>query len=82
MKEFLSAALPWICIGLILALCAYRHSLQKEDSSGEHRAGGHLLDGLCIGLCIGTALDSGSLVYWMLLWLIVGLCLRKEKKSA
>lgn len=36
MKEFLTAALPWICIGIGIALCAVNHfNLKKAKEDGK-----------------------------------------------
>jgi hypothetical protein len=50
MTDFILAALPWVAIGVSVAILAV----------GRHRrtAKNHLTDGMCVGMCIGAALGS------------------------
>ena len=82
MKEFMMAALPWICIGIAIALLAASHGMAKKakDSGKEH--GNYMTEGMCLGMCVGTALGDNGLIYGMLLGLVVGMLIKKEWMSA
>ena len=80
---FLRAALPWIAVGLLLALlCARRAGKkQKEKPSGDYGT-----EGMCLGMCLGTAIGSSlgnntgiGISLGMLLGLAVGTCMQKEQ---
>jgi membrane glycosyltransferase len=90
MKEFFTAALPWVAIGLSIALLSVNHSKQKkrrQDDSPEQRkksTDNHMTDGMCIGMCIGALLGSTGVVplgtgisFGMLLGLCFGMMIQK-----
>ena len=58
MKEFISSALPWILMGIALAILAVNHCLeqQKEEKRGERIA-----LGAALGLMLGVALNGCGL---------------------
>ena len=73
MKEFFSAAFPWVAIGLsiaiILANAVKRERIKVRDESGEDKASGdkkaadnHMTDGMCIGMCIGVVVATTGVV--------------------
>ena len=71
--EFLSAALPWIAMGLLLAIFFARaaHGKKKEEDHGS--------EGMALGLCFGVALSTAlhinvglGMMAGMLLGLLVG----------
>ena len=80
MKEFIMEALPWICIGIAIALCAANYCVAKkaEDSDTEYE--NYMTEGMCLGMCAGTALGGNGLVYGMLVGLVVGMFIKKEKE--
>ncbi|BAL00474.1 hypothetical protein OBV_32750 [Oscillibacter valericigenes Sjm18-20] len=60
MKEFLTAALPWVVIGVCVALLAVNRKKQKankenrrakDDKSDEN----HMTDGMCAGAAFGSS---------------------------
>ena len=56
MREFAAAALPWIVIGIAVAvLLAYR-----GKKKGEYET--CMTEGMCIGMCIGTAIGSSGIL--------------------
>lgn len=80
MMDFLLAALPWIVMGLSLAIFFANGGGKKEkqDTYGT--------EGMCIGMCLGTALgavfgyNTGlGISMGMLLGLAVGSSIRKEE---
>ena len=80
--DFLRAALPWIAIGLLLAVffarSAGRKKIEKEyDNYGT--------EGMCLGMCFGTAIGTAlgnntgiGITLGMLLGLSVGTSIKKE----
>ena len=52
---FIHAALPWVAIGLFLAVLAVRnsHREKEKDKSGDYGT-----EGMCLGMCLGTALGT------------------------
>lgn len=79
--DFLMAALPWIAMGLLLAIFFARSTDNKKGR--EHDDYGS--EGMCFGMCFGVAL--GNALGWtgiginlgMLLGLAVGMCIPKKK---
>ena len=80
MKEFMMAALPWICIGIAIALFAVNHGSAKKAKDSDKEYGNYMTEGMCLGMCVGTALGGNGLIYGMLLGLVVGMLIRKEKE--
>ena len=81
--EFFSAALPWIAMGLLLAIFFVRGaSAKKKDSEKPDDYG---TEGMCLGMCFGTALgtslfdNSGlGISLGMLIGLAVGSSIHKK----
>ena len=77
--DFLSAALPWICIGLLLAIVSaqnFRKGKKKETYSSEG-----LALGMCLGTAVGTALGNNiaiGLPLGTLIGFIIGSLIEKE----
>ena len=80
MKEFISTALPWICIGITIALFASNHRATKKAKADGKECRNYMTEGMCLGMCVGTALGNNGLVYGMLVGLVVGMCIKKEKE--
>lgn len=78
MKEFMMAALPWICIGFAIALFAANHGTAKKAKADEKAHGNYMTEGMCLGMCIGTALGENGLIYGMLAGMIIGMNIEKE----
>ena len=78
MNEFLMAALPWICIGIAIALFAVNHSAAKKAKENDKEYGNYMTEGMCLGLCVSTALGGNGLIYGMLLGLVVGMLIEKK----
>lgn len=58
MGDFITAALPWVVIGLAAAFfCAAR--IKRK---GEEYERNYMTVGMCIGMCIGTALGSTGII--------------------
>ena len=83
MKEFMMAALPWVVIGLALAvLCA---AGIKRRSAQEAQGRNCMEEGMCIGMCVGCALGASGVVslalglsLGMLLGEVIGMQIKKD----
>ena len=80
MKEFMMAALPWICIGFAIALFAASHGTAKKAKDSDKEYGNYMTEGMCLGMCVGTALGENGLVYGMLIGLVVGMLIKKDNE--
>ena len=80
--DFLSAALPWICIGLLLAIFfAKSNRKKKENKKKENYSTEGLALGMCFGVAIGTSLGNNTgigLSLGMLAGLVIGSCIEKK----
>ena len=72
-NDFMSAALPWIAMGLLLAIFFARaaHGKKKEEDHGS--------EGMALGMCFGVALSTAlrinvglGMMAGMVLGLLVG----------
>ena len=82
---FLRAALPWIAVGLLLAVFFARGTgkKKKEEQTGDYGAEGMCL-GMCFGTAIGTALGNNTgigISLGMLLGLAIGTGIKKEGRD-
>ena len=83
--DFLRAALPWITIGLFLAVFAARSEREKK---GEEQKDDYGILGMCLGMSFGTAIGTAlgnntgiGISLGMLIGLAIGTCIRKENLS-
>ena len=83
--DFLRAALPWIAVGLLLAVLAARDAgkNKKEEKTGDYGT-----EGMCIGMCLGTAIGTAlgnntgvGISLGMLIGLAIGTCIKKGNPS-
>ena len=83
--DFIRAALPWIVMGLLLAVyfarCAGKK--KKEEQTGDYGA-----EGMCLGMCFGTAIGTAfgnniaiGLPLSMLFGLAIGSSIKKEEQN-
>ena len=82
--EFLRAALPWIAMGLLLAVFAARGARSKKyDKAADFGTEGMCL-GMCFGTAIGTTLGNNTgigIMLGMLLGLAIGSGIRKKVRD-
>ena len=80
--DFLSAALPWICIGLLLAIFFAQSARKKKDKNKkENYSTEGMALGMCFGVAIGTAFGNNTgigLPLGMLAGLVIGSCIEKK----
>ena len=81
--DFLRAALPWIGMGLLLAVYIAGSVKNKEEQSANFGT-----EGMCLGMCFGTAIGTAfgnniaiGLPLGMLLGLVIGSSIKKEEQS-
>lgn len=78
MKEFFMAAVPWICIGLAVALFAANNNAKKKPEDSESKSGNYMMEGMCLGMCAGSALGGNWLSFGMLIGMVIGMCIKKK----
>ena len=83
--DFLSAALPWICIGLLLAIFFAKSTGKKKDHKNKEN---YSTEGMALGMCFGTAIGTAfgnntgiGLTLGMLTGLAIGSCIEKKKND-
>ena len=87
--DFLSAALPWICIGLLLAIFFAQSVRKKKDKKKDNKKNENYgTEGMALGMCFGTAIgislgnNTGiGLSLGMLAGLVIGSCIAKKKND-
>ena len=79
--DFLRVALPWIAIGLFLAVFFARSAGNKKK---EKEIDNYGTEGMCLGMCFGTAIGAAlgnntgiGITLGMLLGLAVGTGIKK-----
>ena len=83
--DFLRAALPWIAVGLLLAVLAARGAGKKKK---EEKTGDYGTEGMCLGMCLGTAIGTAlgnytgiGISLGMLIGLAIGTSIKKGEQS-
>ena len=83
--DFLRAALPWIAVGLLLAVLAARGAGKKKK---EEKTGDYGTEGMCLGMCLGTAIGTAlgnytgiGISLGMLIGLAIGTSIKKEEQD-
>lgn len=80
--DFLRAALPWIAVGLALAVLCARGAgkARKKEPASDYGT-----EGMCLGMCLGTAIGTAfgnhtglGISLGMLIGLAIGTCIKKE----
>ena len=79
--DFIMAALPWIAMGLLLAIFCVRSATEKRKSDQKDENYG--TEGMCLGMCFGTAIGAAldnigiGISLGMLIGLAIGTCMKK-----
>ena len=79
---FLRAALPWVAMGLLLAVFFARSAGKEKKKEQPDNYG---TTGMCLGMCFGTAIGTAlgnhtglGITLGMLIGLVVGSSIKKE----
>lgn len=79
--EFMRAALPWIALGLLLAVLFGRGIKRKKDKDKREN---YTSEGMSLGMCFGVAIGSAAhidiglgLMAGMLLGYVIGSYIQK-----
>lgn len=92
LKDFLAAALPWVCMGLALAFgmkylsaeqARRNAAVTEEEKRAAERRSQNLVTGICIGECLGIALAQAfqlNIAYGISLGMLAGVAFGAAKK--
>ena len=80
--DFMSASLPWIAMGLLLAIFFAKaaHGKKEKENKEDHGSEGMAL-GMCFGVALSTALHINvglGLMAGMVIGLLVGSGIKKK----
>ena len=85
--QFLRAALPWVAMGLLLAIFCVR-SANKKKQKDEKPADNYGTEGMCLGMCFGTAIGTSlgnntgiGISMGMLIGLAIGSSIPKKDRG-
>ena len=81
MKDFITAALPFLCMAIALALFFVLQSKKKNDADSEakeSKPGNYKIEGMCIGMLLGLLIGSKFMTIGMLLGLLIGSSIKKK----
>lgn len=80
--SFLTAALPWVCMGLLLAIFFAKSARKKKDNQmKENYSTEGMALGMCFGVAIGTAFGGNTgigLSLGMLVGFAIGSLIEKD----
>lgn len=86
MKDFLTSALPWLCLGAVIALLIvlyivnYRAHRKAEKENREYD--NYANAGMCVGLITACLLfGTGYMVFGMLGGMAIGMCIPKHRRN-
>ena len=84
---FAKAALPWVAVGLLLAVFCARGA-GKKKSGKEEKTENYGTEGMCLGMCFGTALGTAlgnntglGISLGMLIGLAIGSAIEKKAQD-
>lgn len=84
---FAQAALPWVAVGLLLAVFCARGA-GKKKSGKEEKTENYGTEGMCLGMCFGTAIGTAlgnntglGISLGMLIGLAVGSAIEKKTQD-
>ena len=84
---FAKAALPWVAVGLLLAVFCARGA-GKKKSGKEEKTENYGTEGMCLGMCFGTAIGTAlgnntglGISLGMLIGLAVGSAIEKKAQD-
>ena len=84
---FAKAALPWVAVGLLLAVFCARGA-GKKKSGKEEKTDNYGTEGMCLGMCFGTAIGTAlgnntglGISLGMLIGLAIGSAIEKKAQD-
>ena len=84
---FAKAALPWVAMGLLIAVFCARGA-GKKKSGKEEKTENYGTEGMCLGMCFGTAIGTAlgnntglGISLGMLIGLAVGSAIEKKERD-
>ena len=84
---FAKAALPWMAMGLLLAVFCARGA-GKKKSGKEEKTENYGTEGMCLGMCFGTAIGTAlgnntglGISLGMLIGLAIGSAIEKKARD-
>ena len=54
--DFIQAALPWVAMGLLLAIFSVRSAAVKRKD--DNKCDDYGTEGMCLGMCLGTTIGA------------------------
>lgn len=78
MMDFIRAALPWLCLGVSLALCAANGETRRKAKEAGQNAENYMVEGMCFGMCIGLILGTQYASCGLLAGTLIGMNIRKK----
>lgn len=89
MRDFFTAAFPWIIVGLCVAVLAVHMGRKRSKGKDEEKKENYMVEGMCIGMCVGMCLQSAigldnlgvGLCLGMLIGQVIGMMIPKEKQE-
>lgn len=90
MREFFTAAFPWIITGLCVAVLAVQLSRKRSKAKDGEKKENYMAEGMCVDMCVGMCgganlgflgiYNSGvGLCICMLVGEVIGMIIPKEK---
>ena len=84
---FAKAALPWVAVGLLIAVFCARGA-GKKKSGKEEKTENYGTEGMCLGMCFGTAIGTAlgnntglGISLGMLIGLAIGSAIEKKERD-
>ena len=84
---FAKAALPWVAMGLLIAVFCARGA-GKKKSGKEEKTENYGTEGMCLGMCFGTAIGTAlgnntglGISLGMLIGLAIGSAIEKKARD-
>lgn len=84
---FAKAALPWVAVGLLIAVFCARGA-GKKKSGKEEKTENYGTEGMCLGMCFGTAIGTAlgnntglGISLRMLIGLAIGSAIEKKAQD-
>lgn len=89
MRDFFTAAFPWIIVGLCVAVLAVHMGRKRSKGKDGEKKENYMAEGMCIGMCLGVSLQTAigfdnlgvALCIGMLVGEVIGMMIPKEKKE-